>query len=127
MASLLKKFKDSVKSQDYFARAVTFTFKGEDSFKSFCGGCVTILLILAFVANSSYGLFQLCKYPTYNNSPPTYNYTKTNGTFPLDMAQNQMAFRIDARDQDQIWEYFRIVFYNGTSNKTIPAENCTWP
>ena len=94
MSNLYKRLRKGVKSQDYFAHDVSFTFKGEESFKSVLGGFLTILLILGFAAWTSYGMHRLYKSPAYTHSPATFNYTATNSTFTLDTTNNQVAFKI---------------------------------
>ena len=96
MSNLFKKLRKGVKHQDYFAHDVTFTFKGEESFKSLLGGVLTILIVLGFAAQTSYGVHKLYAEPSYNHSPSTYNYTATNTTFQLNTRSNKVAFTIES-------------------------------
>ena len=43
---------ENVTAIDFFAKPVTMTFRGTDSYKSFAGGCVTIILVMMLLMGS---------------------------------------------------------------------------
>ena len=54
MGELLKSILEAVRAQDLFGMPVQLTYKGKTAFNSICGGFISIVMILGFVAILSY-------------------------------------------------------------------------
>lgn len=59
---------------DFFGKSVTLTYNGRKTFKSVCGGIVTILVVLGVVLQSFVTLSNLVKQPVYDQFPTTFDY-----------------------------------------------------
>ncbi len=97
MPTLLQKLKQAVKLQDRFARSVTFTIKGQDSFQSFCGGSVTIVILLGLLLTVTYQLYGVYSDPSYTVAPIKYDWNADKDTFELEVSsKNAPAFMLTA-------------------------------
>ena len=63
MQNILNKVRD----QDLFAVPVSLTYKGKTKFNTLCGGCFSLVLILAFFTYAVVTLYDLLTDPVVNN------------------------------------------------------------
>ena len=71
---MFARFLNTIKSQDYFAKRVSLTQDGKTTYRSACGGIVSIFTCVGVVG---YGLSQVMDLyfnPVYNSLPITYDY-----------------------------------------------------
>jgi hypothetical protein len=66
--------KQKIRELDYFGASVTLKFGGEDSFNTFCGGLVTILIVIGVSIESVFTYLDVYRRPEYNQLPITYDY-----------------------------------------------------
>ena len=59
------KLQQTIKSQDLFAVPVQLTYKGERAFNTFCGGCISVILIPILIAYSIFGFYDAYEHPNY--------------------------------------------------------------
>ena len=128
---MFKSIKEFIRKRDFFGQAVQLTYKGQTRFKTWFGGCVTILIVVAIAIQSFIALDNLVMAPNFGSTPPTFNYFYDE-SFNLTALQNMpMAVRIYSisgfhteADQDEINANFRVVFKNEFSGKVTPAVYC---
>ena len=53
IAKVAKKVGDGVRSKDNFGIPITLNFKGDDTYKTLCGGCTTLTLLVFILAFST--------------------------------------------------------------------------
>ena len=58
---------NNVRDQDLFAVPVSLTYKGKTKFNTLCGGCFSLVIILAFFTYAVVTLINLLKNPVVNN------------------------------------------------------------
>ena len=63
MQNILNKVRD----QDLFAVPVSLTYKGKTKFNTLCGGCFSLVLILAFFTYAVVTLYDLLTDPVVHN------------------------------------------------------------
>ena len=76
MQSILSKIQDAVKQQDLFGVPVQLTYKGERTFITAFGGCVSLLMIIGLSMYFTYELQQEYSDPSYASTPNAIDYTK---------------------------------------------------
>ena len=69
MKKILAKLGELIKSKDLFGVPVQLTYKGQSSFNTLCGGCVSILIIVSLVPYFVVELDQAYRFPDYKQSP----------------------------------------------------------
>ena len=72
---IFKKLAKAIKSQDLFAIPVQLTYRGEKGFNTFCGGCISVLLIAGLSTYFALSLHNLYMNPDYMVSPRRYDYS----------------------------------------------------
>ena len=56
---------DLIREQDYFGVPVHLSYKGSSAYNTYCGGVVTILVVIACSVNFCVSLFQTMNNPIY--------------------------------------------------------------
>ena len=65
----MQRLSNAVRNVDMFAVPVSLTYKGKNRFNTFCGGCFSLLIILAFVIYSGIAMHKLITKPVlWSNS-----------------------------------------------------------
>jgi len=84
-----------VKSQDLFGITVQLTYKGQRSFSTACGGCLSILIVVGFTVGFILQFYKLYSQPEWLSTPETYTF----GNMNIDVPQNQatVAISLDAK------------------------------
>ena len=72
---ILTKIADAIKSQDLFAIPVQLTYRGEKGFNPFCGGCISLLLIVGLSTYFILSIHNLYMNPDYMVTPRRFNYS----------------------------------------------------
>ena len=67
----------TIRSQDLFAVPVSLTYRGETAFNTFCGGCISILLILSLMGYFAVELHREYVHPEYQQNPTRYEFNST--------------------------------------------------
>ena len=124
--SFCGKLFEAIKVQDFFARQVTFTFRGRSSYKSFVGGCITILVVLTITIGALIRLHSLIADPEFINYPEKLNF-ESKQKFELDTQTNMVSLMIKDNYEKQkfINKNLRIVFFKDRIPKIVPAVYCT--
>ena len=65
MANFWFNFRRQVRKQDIFGIPVQLTYKGDTTFNTFCGGCISILFVLTFLTVFSLRLYECWRYPNF--------------------------------------------------------------
>ena len=63
------KFLDHIRDIDAFGAPVQLSYRGKKKFRTVCGGCVTITMILVILALLTSNIVMEINEPTYYNSP----------------------------------------------------------
>ena len=74
MPGCCAKISEWAKAADMFAAPVQLKYRGEATFSTVFGGCVSILLVVGFVTGFFVQLFMLMNDPHYYNYPSTHDY-----------------------------------------------------
>ena len=85
------KFSNLLSSLDVFSLPVALTFQGNFLIKSALGGCVSIVLVVVFVAVSTYRMLSELTSPTFVASPKTLSMIDK---FDFDYKQAMVAGRL---------------------------------
>ena len=104
MSSFCLRAKRTIKNQDLFGVPVQLTYQGDKSFKTACGGCLSILFVLSFTVGFILQFRELYVNPQWVSSPETFDYSSTRMT----LSPNESTFAVS--------------FYNvvpPTSNNTL--------
>ena len=105
-------FTQSVKGLDFFAYPVTLTYRRLDKHKSFAGGCVTILIVLALLLYSLTTLYSLMFSAEYSSFPTEYDYSRDRPNVNVDLYENLIAYAItsDILSPMDTLAHFRLKF-----------------
>ena len=90
----MQKILGSLRKIDLFAVPISLTYKGEKKFSTRIGGCLSLILLLGFVAYSIVTLYDLINNPYLQENPETlyhsilenteaYNVTTNNSTLAV--------------------------------------------
>ena len=63
------KFQDLLKKLDLFGAPIMLTYRGETKFKTACGGCVSIILTLVFLAIFAFEIYHPLVNPDFFSGP----------------------------------------------------------
>ena len=85
------KFSNLLSSLDVFGLPVALTFEGKFLVKSALGGCVSIILVVVFVAVSTFRMLSELTNPTFVASPKTLSMVDK---FDFDYKQAMVAGRL---------------------------------
>ena len=130
MSTALQSTGEWIKSKDFFATSVNLTYKGEGSHNSFCGGCVTVLVVL-IIFFQSFGAFNdAVGNPEYSQLATTYNYDyapyrqkseamaateyEYGRQIEVDMRENIVSYSFFAVAPLSTYSKLRVVFKAGT-------------
>ena len=104
---------------------VTLTFKGENAYKSFCGGIVTLVVFTAILVQAILVMKSTASNPNYMTYPQRKNYDY-NQTMTLEPKYNMISIKIVGSDLDQkqIDENLRVVFSKSALGSHFPAIPC---
>ena len=72
-----------IKEQDLFGQPVILTYKGDTEHKTFCGGCVSVLLLLTTIAYFGIGIANQVLNPTFDFSVENDYLQYNNDTKPF--------------------------------------------
>ena len=112
------KFLDHIRDIDLFGAPVQLSYRGNRKFRTVCGGCVTLTLILVILALLPSKIIMELNEPTYSNSPQL---VETSKNFTFDYTHSMFAGSISAYKDDgtelsrsTVDSQLRIVFGFGT-------------
>ena len=67
--TLCKNSANLIREQDYFGVPVNLSYKGSSSYNTYCGGIVTILVVIACSVSFCISLHETLTNPIYEHQP----------------------------------------------------------
>lgn len=85
-----------MRSLDFFAVPVSLTYKGQKSFKTFVGGCISLLLLIVCVTHATISLYVYITDPKLSNSSETiyFSQAENNETYNIATVNSTTAVRV---------------------------------
>ena len=74
MASFGRRVQRTIKDMDLFGVPVQLTYKGEPTFKTVTGGCLSIITVLVLTAGFAFEFWSMYTKPQWLSSPQTIDY-----------------------------------------------------
>ena len=75
-----KSISSNIKSQDMFAIPVQLNYRGQTNYNTFCGGCISIILVISLTCIFGVELSRLYHEPDFQQYPPRYNFSNNRTT-----------------------------------------------
>ena len=105
------KLSDILRQLDTFGKPVTLTFKRKRNFKTACGGCISFILGIVFMASFLQQMVSELSDPSFMAHPKV---TETTELFYFDSRQAMLAGKVtplkDGISQSQVDASYRIAF-----------------
>ena len=120
MSGIFSKIKASIKSGDLFGVSVQLTYKGEEKFKTFCGGCVSLFFLLTMVLYFAYEFETAYYHPTYWNTPIIHDMSaRQSQLYP--QYGNTIAISLESyEEKEEIPQNYRVQYFlREFVNKTV--------
>ena len=111
MSSKLALAQRLIRSFDLFGRPVGLAYKGQRTFTTLIGGCVSLVLVLSIIIGAIVRFRQIYYYPEFQALPAEINFRKENLT--LDFSVNTVAVSVFVADSNQ--NYTQA--YSNTKNR----------
>ena len=124
---------EAIIAADLLGSPVNLTYKGRSKFKTFCGGCTTIILFLIITGYMIDMINVLFNEPIYNSFEVTdvIPYQSNDESFHVDTGSTMLAVQLFYKDfttimpQSEINRNYRVQFLQQTREKTEESGEVT--
>ena len=104
---------NAVCNLDLFAVPVSLTYQGKTRFSTQCGGCFSLLLIIALLTYSSLLLYQLIVHPVLQSYSESIYFSVADNTewYNIPTKTSTLAIAMNGTiDQTEISRFLRVVY-----------------
>lgn len=116
---------NTVRGMDMFAKPITVTYRGKQSFPTVTGGCMSLCLYFVFLIYAAITLKAMMINPVLTDNSEMLYFSLYGNTNQYNIDARNSSLAISTSDASN--ENFRVVFwqFNATGQHFIPAVNCT--